>query len=318
METNLITVTNTPALISVNFDEIKKHLSSELEKYDVVVTSDTVKEAKKLATEINQTKGHIDTRRKEEVASASEPVKAFDAQMKDLIKLCEKGRQKLLDQVKVFEDETKSKAKELLEKYKAKTFDDLGVDEEYRTAQHEDLATLSALTAKGSLSKSATDEINRRAATDKAMQDRTEKRLLVLENQSYKAGLTSPLTRNHVATFIFAEDDKYQEELDRILAAEVTRQEETEKKLRETIAVETARDSVESEVVAPAPEKEEPATPVSTTEPASGMSFFTVSCNFEIEVDQRATEDIVKQKFMEKMKSAGFTTMVSVIVTKKP
>ena len=93
---DLIRIEAKPALLSVNFAELEKHLAKELEKYDVVVTGDTVKDAKALATELNATKKIIDTRRKDEVAKASEPVKQFDANMKKLVPCVRQAGKKYL------------------------------------------------------------------------------------------------------------------------------------------------------------------------------------------------------------------------------
>ena len=61
-----IKITNTPACIEVNFDVLRKALEKDLERFEIVVTSDTVADAKKLATQLNETKKIIDDRRKAE------------------------------------------------------------------------------------------------------------------------------------------------------------------------------------------------------------------------------------------------------------
>src|SRR5690625_528 len=110
-----LTIDSAPAKLALNFEEVKKRLAAELSRYDgVVVTQETLADAKKLATELNQTAKAIDDRRKEEVAAVSEPIKQFDAQMRELVEMCKDGRAQLLDQVKVFEDEVRKQVHALL------------------------------------------------------------------------------------------------------------------------------------------------------------------------------------------------------------
>lgn len=231
----LIYVSAVPAKLAVNFDELKKHLERELERYAVVVTVDTVADAKKLATELNKTAGVIDTRRKDEVAKVSGPIKAFDAQMKELVELCKGGRQKILDQVKRFEDETRAALGELLHKRRAELWAELGVDGEFQRAETGDLILLTGITAKGNLAAAVAAKLEARVRDDKALQDRTKMRLLELENQSYKAGLAAPLSRDHVEPFLFADDASYGAELNRILDAEKRREAEAEARMRERL-----------------------------------------------------------------------------------
>ena len=346
---DLIRIEAKPALLSVNFAELEKHLAKELEKYDVVVTGDTVKDAKALATELNATKKIIDTRRKDEVAKASEPVKQFDANMKKLVAMCEAGRQKILDQVQRFEDETRAKALELLTEYRVERWTDLAVNDEFRRAQINDLAILSAVTGKGALAASARRSVDERVMADKSMHDRTERRLLLLENQSLKAGLASPLTRDHVNSFLFEPEEVYQAQLDRIIESEVKRQEEAEQKLREKIqrenvaaaekqvqetisqakevgvidrdlldeASQTAAD-LASSIISKEPDQSDTAQTQSSRScgESNTVTCFIV-CSFELQVDPRAPEEVIRKKFMAKMEAAGFQSLVSVRVNKQ-
>lgn len=236
----LIKIDSAPARLAVNFDEIRAALAQELERYNVVVTADTVGDAKKLATELNKTATEIDRRRKEEVAAVSEPVRQFDEQMKELVTMCKEGRQTLLDQVKKFEDETRVRVRSLLILDRAELWESRGVDKEFRRAEIDDLVLLTNITTKGNLSAKARGELENRVATDKALQFRTRMRLLELENESFRAGLSAPLTRDHVAGFLFADEDEYRAELDRIMAAEKVREEEAQRRMRERLEREQA------------------------------------------------------------------------------
>jgi len=243
---DLIQIQNTPAKLSVNFEALRDALAKELKQYEVVVTADTVKDAKALATELNKTKAAIADRRKAEVAQASAPIKAFDERMKELETMCDEGRKKLLRQVEKFEDETRETCRMLLDSVRSDLWSERGVAAEFQKASIEDLVMVSNVTAKGNLTAKARAELDARIVMDLRVQDQTERRLLELENASYKAGLSAPLTRDHVRPFLFSDYETYDRELTRILEAEVRRQEQAEAAMRERIERE-ARQKVEAE-----------------------------------------------------------------------
>lgn len=153
--------------------------------------------------------------------------------MKELAKLYEDGRKRITVQVERFEGETKQKALELLVELREELWEDQDIDLEFRNAKVDDLAKLNALTKTGKLSVSATGPLRERVAQDKTLQDRTRLRLMELENRSYKAGLKAPLTRDHVEHFLFFEDRDYEKNIERILTAEMARQDAIESQERE-------------------------------------------------------------------------------------
>lgn len=236
----LIAVESQPALITVNFDEVKERLETELKKYDVVVTADTLADAKKLATELNKNASEFDKSRKEAVAKVSGPIKTFESQMKELVAMCKTGRQKIIDQVKRFEDETKQKASELIYLLLSSEWEKQGVNAEFRSTICDDLIKLTALTKAGNLTSATTKEIESRVSANKQFQDQTEMRLLKLENESYKAGLAAPLTRAHVEAFLFEHDDIYQTRLAQVMESEINREKQAEQAMRERLAKEQA------------------------------------------------------------------------------
>jgi hypothetical protein len=112
---SLIAITSVPAKLEVNFEALSKALRAEVARYEgVVVTLDTVTEARKLAAELNAVAGVIDKKRKEEVAKASEPVRKFDQRMKDLAGIALEERAKITAQIERCDDETRELARSLL------------------------------------------------------------------------------------------------------------------------------------------------------------------------------------------------------------
>lgn len=231
--TAMISLEAKPAVLSINFDELKAHLQEHVSQYDIVVTADTVADAKKLATDLNKQRLELEAKRKEAVAKVSEPIKEFEGQMKELAELYQQGRQKILNQVEKFEDETRELARELLTKAREKQWKELLVKDEFRKAEFEDLIKLTAVTKAGNLSASAANELKSRVQADRDLQNRTRMRLMELENRSYKAGLAAPLSREHVEPILFADDQAYEAGIEKILTVELARQEAVEARARQ-------------------------------------------------------------------------------------
>src|SRR6056297_2528474 len=152
---NPISLQKTPAVLSVNFEEAREAIKQHVAKYNIVVTADTVGEAKKTATELNKQAKELDDRRKAAIAEVSAPIREADEQMKQLVTLYKDGRKKIIDQVERFEDETRAEAARKLEARREEVWDSLGVDDEFRAAEYRDLVRLTALTQAGNLAAGA-------------------------------------------------------------------------------------------------------------------------------------------------------------------
>lgn len=335
MNQELIVKTQPPVL-DTNYEALRAHLVQEVARYDIVVTSDTVKDAKKLATELNATKKQLDDRRKQEVAKASEPIKAFDAQLKELVKLCEDDRQKILGQVKTFEEETLREAQQRLEEYLQECYEDLGVREEYRTASVEGMAKLTTLTKTGKLTAAACSEVGTKVNQCRMLQQQTDLRLSQLENECYRAGLHSPLTREHVEGILFTDETQYHDALQSMIIRELDRQAETERRAREQAEREQAQAAAEAQrqepatkpepedtVAAPAefPNTPEPMAPTQAPQPtasAPGKIPVRVYCTLDIEVSPRVSDDAIEAELRRKMAEAGIRESITDITVNRP
>ena len=237
----LSAVIATPVVISGNFDAVKQYVSTELQRYDVVVTADTLADCKKLATQLNKMASEIKARGKAITDEAAQPITLIKDQIAEIVQMCLSGREKLTAQVKTFEDETRKLCDQLLAACRAELWESTGVQPEFRRAQYADLVILTNITGKGALTAKAKQEVQNRVNTDKQLQDQTDKRLLMLENTCLKAGMIASLTRAHVESFLFADDAAYQQRLDAMIQSELDRQRATEQRLREQQAAEQAR-----------------------------------------------------------------------------
>lgn len=221
-------VETVPAVIDTNFEALHAQLQAEVAKYDIVVTSDTVAEAKRLAAALNKLKAEIARRRKEEVAKASEPVRDFEAKVKLLEGLCEDGRQRIVVQVEQFEAATLKLVRSALAAYLDMAYFGKAVSEEFQTVTLDDLVKLGSITGTGRLTGATAAIVDARVLECQLRQQMVALRLSELENRSYRAGLHAPLTREHIAGFLFESvPDKYDFLLDALIASEKDRQAET-------------------------------------------------------------------------------------------
>jgi len=281
----------TPAILKLDFEAIRVGLQVKLDKYDVVVTSDTLKDAKELGTKLNKTAGFIDDKRKELVAEASTDIKDFDAEMRGLTSMCKVGRTKLLDQIKVFEDETRDKVRVLLKSMLGVAYDQAQMAVEFMTVDIEDLVILSNLTAKGHLTAKAKQAISDRVAACKERERLVEKRLLELEALCYKKGLKSPLTRTHIDHFLMDDQSAYDTRLLTLIDVELDRQSKAEAQAVETEG--NVQESKQRVKKVAQPKKD-------------GRQNWEVVVKFDIETADTAGKEAIRSKLMARLLEAGF------------
>jgi hypothetical protein len=304
-----LNIEQTPAVINFNYEDVKASIESELERYDITVTEDTVADAKKLATELNKMAGEIDQRRKEAVKAVSAPIKDADDQMKSLVSLIKNGRQKLLEQVADFDQRQLDDLQKKLMQVMVDERENFGIQPEFRTQSYADLVILSNRTKTGNVARKAVDEIRYRVSLEKNLQSQTERRLLELENHCYRAGLDAPLQRQHVEHFLFADDEQYGLSLEKMMQAELDRQKAASER-RERMA-EQSRPEPQPE---PETKQEQPAEQPKPKQDniAPGKIGCTVTATFEIQVNPGTEKELIEKKLRENMKKAGITTLASV------
>lgn len=255
--TELVLLSSTPAKIKFNLQEFRQNIRNELKKYDLVVTVDTVKDAKALAADLNGQAKSLKDRFKEAAALVTKPVDDLGLEVAEIVAEILESREKLTAQIKKFEDERKIAVRNAIETKRLELWDKLEVQEEFRNAPIDKLVKLTALTAKDSLTSATLRDLQALIDENRRMQDQTEKRLLLLENQSYKEGLKAPLTREHVESFLFDAEASYAGKLAHMMTSELKRQAATEEATRRQVAEEQQRTQQEA-----APEPVQQAEPV--------------------------------------------------------
>lgn len=302
-----------PAVINFNYDDLKASIEAELERYDIAVTEDTVADAKKMATELNKMKGDIDGRRKEAIKLVSAPIKDADEKMKGLVKLIESGRQRILEQVATFDQNKLDEIQKQLMQYMVDQREKHGIEPEFRREGYADLVILSSVTKTGSLTAKAVNTIRERVQSEKQLQDRTERRLLELENHCYRTGLEAPLQRQHVEHFLFQDDEEYGQHLERMMQAELDRQKAASERRQQQ--EQNAAPKAQPETAGH--QEDERAQPKQPTRvlPA-GKIACTVTATFEIEIHPDTPETKIKEHLEKNLRNAGITTLSKVEVQK--
>ena len=324
-----VVVHTVPAKISVNFDELRATVEGHLEKFKgLVIGPDSIKSGKDLIKEINQTRKDIDQIRKAEITKASVGIKDFDQKMKELIKAHDDAKSEISEQIAHHEAKTKERIRVMLQEVLEIAWETNAVAEEFRNASIDDLVLLGSMTPGGKIKGNINSEIHIRADRDKALQQQTELRLARLEADSYKAGLSAPLTRSHVEQFLFDDEATYGEKLDTLFAAEVKREEvavEAHRKRQErenAIRIASAATPTES---TPAPETtevsqgaERASTEIQTaSQPSGDERIVVVTATFSIPVASHIPVEAVVNAVKSRLEDAEFTTLTSVSAEQK-
>ena len=239
--TELVLLASTPANVKFNLQEYRESIRTELKKYDLVVTVDTVKDAKALAADLNGQAKSLKDRFKEAAALVTKPIDDLGLEVADIVTEILESREKLTAQIKKFEDERKIVVRNAIEAKRLELWNKLEVQDEFRNAPIDKLVKLTALTPTDSLTAATLRDLQSLIDTNRRLQDQTEKRLLMLENQSYKEGLKAPLTREHVESFLFDSEASYAGKLAHMMVSELKRQKATEEATRRQVAEEQQR-----------------------------------------------------------------------------
>lgn len=104
--------------IGFNFEELKKELEIQLEKYqNLVFTKDMLKDAKKTRTDLNNLITSIENERKRIKKEWNQPYVEFENKIKELVALIEQPKLAIDTQIKTHEDKKKQEKKKELENY---------------------------------------------------------------------------------------------------------------------------------------------------------------------------------------------------------
>ena len=319
-----------PASIVFDYGSVKALVVAHLELYqNIVLTEDDFKEGKDLIKEINSTRKALEDARKSEVAKASEPIKAFEANIKELVALHDELKKSLQVQIEKFEAEKKEEIRAAIAELQQSEWAAQGVRAEFQNSQTNHLVLLGSFTAGGKLTAKAQGEVKQLVSNDKALQQQTDLRLSQLETLCYKAGLAAPLNKSHVSHFLLDDEVTYQTKLNALLVGELEREKEAvafrkaqelkaqeqaelnkqleqqHKQQQETQPVERPSEQlVEQQPVAQAiPAQQEQ--PIVQNEQSTRV---TVTVSFTLDIPVFLGNEAIAKQLDTKLKSSGFST----------
>lgn len=296
-------IQSTLPTITTNFESIKTSLEVQLSKYDLIVQADDVQVAKKAATKINKVKNNIAKLRKEKVMELSKPINDFNSDAKELEKMCEDTRQKLLTQVSKFEDEKRKECLTFLKAELNSQYEKLGLNEEFRDIDVSDLAIVSNLNKSG-ISKKAKDEIEARILKNLDFQKTIENRLLELKGYCLEKGLQAPLTKENIELFLYSDDNTYYGKLDKLIDSEILRLQKMQKDIEDKAKRDAENEAKAKKKADPIvkksiyPQEIQPANNTihksNAIKNSGNICKYTVTATFEIEVDEKYENRLVE------------------------
>ena len=103
-------------VLSCNFEQLRAWATGLTERYiNMVVTEDALVEVKKDMADLNKNKAKLEEARKEVVRRVSEPIRSFEAQIKEVVGIFDAVYTSLSGQVKAFEDAQRNEKRKHVE-----------------------------------------------------------------------------------------------------------------------------------------------------------------------------------------------------------
>lgn len=200
-----LNVESTLPVLAFNFEGLKTWAESLTKRYaDLVVTEDEIADAKRDMAELNKNKARLEEARKETVRRVSEPIRAFESQIKDVVGLFDAAYAKLGSQVRAFEDaqreEKRNKVQELIGQCFADAFGAHGDWPDFEIpVQEKWLNKTTSLKAVredvAAIIQRHIEEEQRKAALEQARQDRAAAIENHVKGLNEKHGLNLPVSR---------------------------------------------------------------------------------------------------------------------------
>lgn len=125
-------ISEVPAKIEFNFDQIKEKVSSYLENYkNLVITEKTLPTIKAQSKDLAGLRIKVDTYRKEKKKEMLKPIDAFEDKCKELVSLITDAETPLKEGIAAFDDKEKQEKRKLAEAIIAETIVKFGINEKY-------------------------------------------------------------------------------------------------------------------------------------------------------------------------------------------
>lgn len=165
--------------IVINYEDLKAELEKNLESYrGLIVTEDTLAGSKAAQKELASLRVKVDTYRKDKKKEIEKPIKAFEAQCKELISLIESVEKPIKDGIKVFDDQKREeKRQQALE-----LIDEVAKSCELNAKYAAKLDVLDKYMNLTATAKGVKEDLEIRAFALKVEQDREQERLDIIQS----------------------------------------------------------------------------------------------------------------------------------------
>lgn len=213
-----------------NFEKFKSELVLAVSQFKIEVNEDNIQEAKKMMASLNKIKASITQKSKETVAIFKKPVDSFRQQISELENICDVSRSDISLQVAKFEEATKAECERLLNKLVADLRSDYKIESRFYSAKWDDCIKLTAITAKGGLTKAVKEAVQYRIQKEQFNQNLYHGRYKEVESECLKTGI-QPFTETSVAHILTLDYDEYKQRLIASIHAEIERNEKFKAKV---------------------------------------------------------------------------------------
>lgn len=270
-------------VLKTNFDDVKEFVKTELKKYEMEVTEETVKEAKDVMAKLNKVKGEVGETYNRYIDDLSSPINQLKSEKKELDVIITQGRQNIADQVSRFEQKRLDEIKLIIMECRDEICQNKFISPTAVTI--DDLVKLTAITSSKTVAK----------ATREAIEARGQQ----VENEMLRAKIEAEEK---------AKRDREIAEKARLEAEERAREREAQMQARFEREKAEALAKAKQEAKNAQPKKEAP------KQAEDGSMIYTVVATFEI----NAAKGIPHEKIVNKLDSifgkAGITSCINIEV----
>ena len=237
-----------PSVIEiVTEDQLATLINATVQRFEgLIFKEDDIADAKKARTELNRIFDLIDSKRKEVKKQFSEPLVAFESQIKGYSDEIKRMSKNINDQIREFEAKKKEEYKTIVLAYLEKQAQKHGVDTNQITLRSNWLNSTS-FTAKNKLTKKIEEEIIAECIAVKQQKENIEQQKILVESYVKAYGLDpfswiSLVDEGLTAAQIFPKIDQAVKELREKEAQEL---EITEQEIKQTVNEETNVESLQ-------------------------------------------------------------------------
>jgi len=236
----------TAIVITGNFDEVKASLLEQIKAYDISVTDENLADAKKMATELNKLSDSINRIKIDKSKEFSGPIEEFKTKAMELVNIVQDGREKILKQVRVYEEKFKADSLIVLGEELKKLNSEMEIEPDFQRKYNLDqLAIKTNFTGSGQMTKSAKEKLMEMVSQDRLLQDTVFSRRAALSEIAQRAGLVS-ISLDVVENFIREPEASYSQKLNQIIDREIKRQKDVEEKIRAEEKAKAEKQQLES------------------------------------------------------------------------